>query len=191
MFLPCRKHSFCIAAIVAIVLTFCIPTRAQQTIGNLPASQSGPSFVPVTKIFPGGGSPPPPDPRGALYQGNAYYINEGHRLFLWYNCVGCHANGGGGMGPALMDNQWRYGGQLDQIYASIAQGRPNGMPSWENKIPGGQIWELAAFVQSLSVPSSENGDTSAAAQPQPPPALPAHHPEKPLSEAPGTQSAPK
>ncbi|MBV8356891.1 MAG: c-type cytochrome [Deltaproteobacteria bacterium] len=188
---PCRKRSFHIAAIVTLVLIFSSPALAQQTFGNLPASQSGPSFVPVTKIFPGGGSPPPPDPRAAIYQGNAYYINEGHRLFLWYNCVGCHANGGGGMGPALMDNQWRYGGQLDQIYASIAQGRPNGMPSWANKIPDGQIWELAAFVKSLSVPSSENGATPAQAQPQPPPALPAHNPEQPVSEAPSTQSAPK
>lgn len=34
------------------------------------------------------------------YEGNAYAISEGQRLFNWYNCVGCHANGGGGIsGP--------------------------------------------------------------------------------------------
>ena len=44
------------------------------------------------------------------------------------NCVGCHCHGGGGMGPALMDDQWRYGGRIDQIAATIAEGRPNGMP---------------------------------------------------------------
>jgi cytochrome c oxidase cbb3-type subunit III len=33
------------------------------------------------------------------YGYNAHAISEGKRLFTWYNCVGCHANGGGGMGP--------------------------------------------------------------------------------------------
>ena len=28
---------------------------------------------------------------------NAYAIAQGKRLFSWYNCVGCHANGGGGI----------------------------------------------------------------------------------------------
>ena len=50
------------------------------------------------------------------------------------NCTGCHFNGGGGMGPALMSGHWRYSGRIDQIYASIAQGRPNGMPSWQDSL---------------------------------------------------------
>ena len=63
-------------------------------------------------------------------------IADGERLFDWYNCSGCHFHGGGGMGPALMDQQWIYGGALDQIHASIVQGRPNGMPSWAPENPG-------------------------------------------------------
>src|SRR5690348_17701811 len=38
------------------------------------------------------------------YEENAYALSEGQRLFRWYNCNGCHANGGGDKGPALMDN---------------------------------------------------------------------------------------
>ena len=34
---------------------------------------------------------------------------QGKRLFSWYNCIGCHANGGGGIGPPLMDDEWIYG----------------------------------------------------------------------------------
>src|SRR5215217_3392240 len=41
-----------------------------------------------------------------VYNDNAYAISEGQRLFNWYNCSGCHANGGGGMGPPLMDDEW-------------------------------------------------------------------------------------
>lgn len=33
------------------------------------------------------------------YEENAFALSEGKRLFLAFNCVGCHANGGGGMGP--------------------------------------------------------------------------------------------
>ena len=66
------------------------------------------------------------------------------------NCTGCHFNGGGGMGPALMSGHWRYGGRIEQIYESIAQGRPNGMPSWQFVLQPQQIWDLAAYVKSLS-----------------------------------------
>jgi cytochrome c oxidase cbb3-type subunit 3 len=54
------------------------------------------------------------------------------------------------MGPALMDDEWRYGGRIDQIAATIAEGRPNGMPSWRGKLTDDQIWQLAAYVRSLS-----------------------------------------
>ena len=85
-----------------------------------------------------------------VYEGNAYALSEGQRLFGWYNCAGCHANGGGGMGPALMDDQWIYGSAPEQIYTTIVQGRPNGMPSFAGKVPAQQVWQLVAYVRSLS-----------------------------------------
>jgi cytochrome c oxidase cbb3-type subunit III len=84
------------------------------------------------------------------YERNAHGIAEGKRLFTWYNCVGCHGNGGGGMGPPLMDDKWIYGGDSEQIFATIVEGRPNGMPAFRGKIPDHQVWQLAAYVQSLS-----------------------------------------
>ncbi len=54
------------------------------------------------------------------------------------------------MGPALMDHKWLYGGEPDQIFATIVEGRPNGMPSFRGKLPDNQIWQLAAYVRSLS-----------------------------------------
>jgi cytochrome c oxidase cbb3-type subunit 3 len=85
-----------------------------------------------------------------LYDENAYALQEGQRLFGWYNCSGCHANGGGGMGPPLIDDEWIYGSAPDNIYQTIVQGRPNGMPSFGGKIPSYQVWQLVAFVRSLS-----------------------------------------
>ena len=49
-----------------------------------------------------------------------------------------------------MDDKWIYGGEIDQVYLSIAQGRPNGMPAFAGMIPPQQIWQLAAYVRSLS-----------------------------------------
>lgn len=84
------------------------------------------------------------------YDHNAYGTSEGQTLFEQMNCSGCHANGGGGIGPALMDETWIYGSTPQQIYASIAEGRANGMPSWKNRLSTKQIWELVAYVRSLS-----------------------------------------
>jgi cytochrome c oxidase cbb3-type subunit 3 len=122
---------------------------AQQS--TVPNADRGPNVVSVTSLFPNGGSPPPPDQIGQRFDGNKAAIADGKQLFGQMNCTGCHFNGGGGMGPALMSGHLRYGGQIDQIYESIAQGRPNGMPSWQFVLQPAQIWSLAAYVKSLSI----------------------------------------
>ena len=84
------------------------------------------------------------------YYGSAYDISEGQRLYQWYNCVGCHANGGGGMGPPLMKQQWIYGGEPANLFDTIVKGRPNGMPTWGGRIPEYQIWQIVAYVRSMN-----------------------------------------
>jgi cytochrome c oxidase cbb3-type subunit 3 len=49
-----------------------------------------------------------------------------------------------------MDNTWTYGSEPQNIYADIVEGRPNGMPSFRGKIPDQQVWEIVAFVRSMS-----------------------------------------
>jgi cytochrome c oxidase cbb3-type subunit 3 len=49
-----------------------------------------------------------------------------------------------------MDAEWIYGSRPEQIYSDIVQGRPNGMPSFSGKIPDYQVWELVAYVRSMS-----------------------------------------
>jgi cytochrome c oxidase cbb3-type subunit III len=80
----------------------------------------------------------------------AFDTNEGKRLFTQYNCSGCHFNGGGGIGPPLMDAQWIYGENSENIYATIVEGRPNGMPSFRRKIPDNQVLQIVAYVRSMS-----------------------------------------
>jgi cytochrome c oxidase cbb3-type subunit 3 len=84
------------------------------------------------------------------YDGNAWAIGEGGRLFSQMNCSGCHFHGGGGIGPALMDQAWIYGGDDANVFASILLGRPNGMPAYRSKLTDDQTWQLVAYVRSLS-----------------------------------------
>jgi cytochrome c oxidase cbb3-type subunit 3 len=98
------------------------------------------------------------------YTDNAYAVSQGKTWYRAFNCNGCHAAGGGNMGPPLMDAKWRYGADPASIYASIAYGRPNGMPAFGTHLTEDQIWQLAAFVRSLSGQLSKNvassrGDT--------------------------------
>jgi cytochrome c oxidase cbb3-type subunit 3 len=116
-----------------------------------------------TREFDGGPEPSSPVASSALvrdYEQNAYALSEGKRLFGSFNCVGCHANGGGGMGPALLDAPWRYGSELPQIFATIMTGRPNGMPAFRGRITDRQGWQLAAYVRSLSGQVSKATATS-------------------------------
>jgi cytochrome c oxidase cbb3-type subunit 3 len=119
-------------------------SRAKPIGETVPAGISPTSLVPAQPAFS------PKDPRAIAYERNANAVSDGQQLFSAMNCVGCHSHGGGGMGPALMDDQWRYGSSIDQIAATIAEGRPNGMPAWGGKLTPDQIWKLAAYVRSLS-----------------------------------------
>lgn len=84
------------------------------------------------------------------YDANAYGIAQGQRLYTWMNCAGCHAHGGGAIGPPLMDGEWIYGADPENIFLSIVEGRPNGMPSFRGRMTDQQVWQLVAYVQSLS-----------------------------------------
>ena len=87
---------------------------------------------------------------GGYDESNSYELAQGKLYYRWFNCVGCHAQGGGAIGPALMDDQWIYGSEPDAVFATIMEGRPNGMPSFRGRVTEAQAWQLTAYVRSLS-----------------------------------------
>ena len=87
---------------------------------------------------------------GSYNEENAYALAQGRIFYRWFNCIGCHAQGGGGTGPALMDASWTYGKDPDAVFTTIMDGRPNGMPSFRGRIPEAQAWQIVAYVRSLS-----------------------------------------
>jgi cytochrome c oxidase cbb3-type subunit 3 len=129
--------------------------REGRNFRSLPAANARPLPARLVSLQPG--APLPKQAAGGPYEGNAWAISQGERLYEQYNCVGCHFHGGGGIGPPLMDELWVYGGSGQNIHDSIVQGRPNGMPSYGGHIPDDQVWMIAAYVRTLSgqVPKPE------------------------------------
>lgn len=148
------------ALLAAMVAALASCRREDREFATAPPASSDKGVVALSTIAPG---PAAPETRrsitGQKVSQNAFQIAQGKRLFSWYNCTGCHGHGGGGSGPALMDDSWIYGGAVENIAATIREGRPNGMPSFGGLIPEDQVWQLAAYVRAMS------GNASKAARP--------------------------
>jgi cytochrome c oxidase cbb3-type subunit 3 len=133
--------------LVAVLAGGC--EREARRYQELPAGANRETSVRVSSLEPGMAQPPAEVT--SPYQNNAWGMGEGKRLYAAYNCAPCHGvNGGGAIGPPLIDDKWIYGARAEQIYATISQGRPDGMPSFGGHVTTQQIWQLVAYVQSMS-----------------------------------------
>ena len=83
------------------------------------------------------------------YANDRAAVEAGHEFFVNMNCAACHGYDlKGGMGPDLTDTYWRYGGSPADIYKSIYEGRPQGMPAWGRELPPAVIWKVVSYIQS-------------------------------------------
>jgi cytochrome c oxidase cbb3-type subunit 3 len=136
-----------------ITLAICIIVWEKRTDRTSPAAGASQSnTITMTHVFAGGApaNELSDDETEIHEEFSSYDINEGKRLYHWFNCHTCHANGGGDIGPALMDEKWLYGSKPKNIFATILEGRPNGMPSFRGKIPDQQVWQIVAYIRSMS-----------------------------------------
>jgi cytochrome c oxidase cbb3-type subunit III len=163
-----RRRELLAAALLAAALSAC--QREDRRFRTWPPAASALPAVRQSPLQPG------PTTRDLAvrneYEGNAWAVSEGKRLYNQFNCSGCHFQGGGGIGPPLMDSQWIYGSQPENIFATIVEGRPNGMPSFRGKLGNDQVWKLVAYVRSMSgllakdVASGRNDDMQVRSQEQ-------------------------
>jgi cytochrome c oxidase cbb3-type subunit III len=168
-----------LAAVVAGSLSGCSRSQAQDGVSSTDAGSAANSVaavyggavpagqllrVPVTGVYPGGRpvglnanmpNPLADDPDAA---------QRGMHDFDAFNCSGCHAaNAGGGMGPSLSNSKWLYRSSAANIYLTIVQGRSAGMPAFGAMLPDRTVWELVAYVQSITEkPGPKFGKTIAA-----------------------------
>ena len=136
---------FALAALVASSLVGC--KREARRFRESPPAATASNAVIMSGLQPG----PAVIETGMRnpYEDNAYAVSEGKTLFGQMNCSGCHSHGGGGIGPPLTDDEWIYGSDPQNIFSTITEGRPGGMPSYRGKLPNYQVWEIVAYVRAL------------------------------------------
>jgi cytochrome c oxidase cbb3-type subunit 3 len=136
---------FFVLLIAALSLAAC--EREQRNVRTAPPAARV-DTISQSDIQPGQAYPRPLTVNPSEYK--AFDVSQGKQLYSQYNCAGCHFHGGGGIGPPLMDAKWIYGGDPQNVFQTIVEGRPNGMPSFRGKIPDAQVWQLVAYVRSMS-----------------------------------------
>jgi cytochrome c oxidase cbb3-type subunit 3 len=142
---PRRRRLGFVALLAIATVVSC--KREQRRFRETPPAATAANLVTMSELQPG-----PSVTQAELrnpYEDNAYAVSEGKRLFDQMNCSGCHSHGGGGIGPSLTDDEWIYGSAPQNIFSTIVEGRPNGMPSFRGKLANYQIWQLVAYVRAL------------------------------------------
>jgi cytochrome c oxidase cbb3-type subunit 3 len=161
-----------VVAIVSIVSPGSQPTPAAGYADNYGGAVSAGALlrVPVTGIYPGG-SPAGLNPNMQNPLANdPDAVQRGMKDFDSFNCSGCHAaNAGGGMGPSLSNDLWIYRSSPANIYLDIVQGRSAGMPAFGAMLPDRTVWELVAYIQSISEKPGKEFGTTTSATPETPP----------------------
>ena len=135
--------------------------NAANEINEVMASAGNLLMVPHVKLIPGQVSVPSVKSPVA---NDSTAATRGMKYFEGFNCVGCHAsNGGGGMGISLSNSNSKFGSDAASIYLVISHGAPLGMPAWGSVLPDNVIWDIVAYVQSISKPATQWGETVSAA----------------------------
>ncbi|MCW8982315.1 MAG: c-type cytochrome [Altibacter sp.] len=78
-------------------------------------------------------------------------INIGKTIFE-ANCVACHkSDGGGGIGPNLVDDYWILGGGIKNVFNTISEGgrAGKGMVAWKTDLKPAEMAQVASYVLSL------------------------------------------
>jgi len=145
------RPSFTVLAAVLLVGAVAAAPRAPQETPNAGARDSLRFVAHPDNVPPGFPSHDRPLALKNPFEGNAQALKTGSQLYVAYNCIDCHgADGSGAMGPSLADSRWHFGGTPAEVFESIYQGRPDGMPTWGGRITNDQIWMLVTYVRSLS-----------------------------------------
>ena len=83
------------------------------------------------------------------YAGNAKIAAEGADIFK-KNCQVCHGEGGkGDICPNLTTKSKKYGDADQDLFTTISNGRPGGMPNWDSALGPDKIWKVITYIRSI------------------------------------------
>ena len=110
----------------------------QSLVPDRPPSMSARALEPE----PAPALPDPTDPTTRMAGAEVYQAN----------CASCHgADLEGGVGPNLKDDQWTYGGSLEDILRITREGKlEQGMLAWESILSDLETAQVAAYVYARS-----------------------------------------
>jgi cytochrome c(L) len=86
------------------------------------------------------------------YTGDSEVIKQGRTIYLQLGCSGCHGvGGGGGMGAALLDDEWKFGSDDETLFKLIKGEIPQQtMPAvFGKELQDDDVWKILAYVRSL------------------------------------------
>ncbi len=75
-------------------------------------------------------------------------LNSGKNIFN-ENCVACHkADGGGGIGPNLTDENWILGGGIKNVFKTVSEGGRDGkgMIAWKTLLKPAEMAQVSSYV---------------------------------------------
>jgi cytochrome c oxidase cbb3-type subunit 3 len=85
------------------------------------------------------------------------YVKRSGKVLFGDNCAPCHGTNGVGtrdkeglFAPVLNDDDWLYGGKIDDIYTTISGGRQGMMVAHKDSLSETQIVDVAKYVKALS-----------------------------------------
>ena len=85
------------------------------------------------------------------------YVKRSGKVLFGDNCAACHGTNGVGttdkeglFAPVLDDDDWLYGGKIDDIYTTISGGRQGMMVAHKDSLSAQQIDAVAKYVKALS-----------------------------------------
>lgn len=146
-------HTIIGAVVIAAVgagATAWFLTTQDRTSARVSLSYPEGAAAVVPLGFSAGAQPESVSPPPASLIEDRVAVADGRKLFLSMNCAGCHGyDARGNMGPDLTDDEWRYGGTALEVYKSLYEGRPKGMPAWGHSLPPNALWQLVAYIHSL------------------------------------------
>ena len=148
------------------------PEAPTPQVPQEPQKAQEPTQPPTTPEAPPAPAPPPAlalppgvacnnTPAAASNSGTPTKLNpcmgipeavvEGRTIWMQTGCSGCHGMGGGGMGPSVMDDQWKFGGE-DEAVLKLIKGSIQGqtMPNvFGLLLKDEQIWKIIAWIRSI------------------------------------------
>jgi cytochrome c oxidase cbb3-type subunit 3 len=100
------------------------------------------------------------------------YVKRSGKVLFGDNCAACHGTNGVGtkdkeglLAPILNDDDWLYGGKIDDIYTTVSGGRQGMMVAHKDSLSAQQIDDVAKYVKAMSDEGKDKADADSAVAP--------------------------